>query len=51
MLHEFFQFAAANDVLTFFLFIVVGGTIVGCFKYIAYALRGGKNFPKDDDDE
>jgi len=51
MLHEFFQFASENPFLTFFLCMIAGGTIVGCFKYIAYTLRGGKNFPKDDDDE
>jgi hypothetical protein len=49
-MHEFFQFAAENPFLTFFLFWVTGSSIVGCFKYIAYVIRGGNNFLKDDDE-
>ncbi len=50
-MHEFFTFASENPWLTFFLCLIVGSTIVGCFKYFAYMVRGGKDFPKDDDDE
>jgi hypothetical protein len=50
MLKDFFTFASNNPFLTFFLFIVIGNTIIYSLKWIAYTLRGGIP-PKTDDDE
>ena len=39
-MEQFFKFASENPALTFFLFVIIGGTIVGAFEAIAYMIRG-----------
>jgi hypothetical protein len=48
MLQSFFTFATESPWLTFFLFLVIGQTIIGSIKWIAYAIHGG--LPSKDDD-
>ena len=45
------QFMSENPVLTFFLALIIGITIVGIFQYIAYAVRGDPNIIEDDEDD
>jgi hypothetical protein len=51
MLQEFFKFASENPFLTFFLFVVVGNTIIYSIKWLAYTIRGGIPPKTEDDDD
>ena len=51
MLQDFFKFASDSPFLTFFLFAIIGNTIIYSIKWLAYAIRGGIPPKTDDDDE
>lgn len=51
MLNEFFKFASDSPWLTFFLFVVIGNTIIYSIKWLAYLIRGGIPPKTDDEDD
>jgi len=51
MLQDFFKFASESPFLTFFLFVVIGNTIIYSIKWFAYAIRGGIPPKTDSEDD